>query len=260
MRNDAEDEGSELAKAQRYAEAFRAAQPPGDDPVEVTTQTVPLEEAIDEIPRINSAKLQKELEEKYRVTDEDFKNPKRYYGIVDGIDDPRDAPWRLQGEDLIRQAVARVSGVKLYDISWNIDHVQVFVEPNEGSEGPVDMKLVVECTEEIHRTLEPHEEELQILSRHHLEVSSPGAADVLSTDREFEAFKGFDVIVKVWTPKNFKAREPVEGKLVRREVHDTVVSVKGKEVRIPNQFVEEVRLPKARQEKTGSSKKKSSRR
>lgn len=44
--------------------------------------------------------------------------------------------------------------------------------------------------------LEAREEELFVLGRHELIVATPGSKDVLTTDREFKAFKGFDVLVK----------------------------------------------------------------
>ena len=38
-----------------------------------------------------------------------------------------------------------------------------------------------------------------------------------------------------------KERDPIRGSLVGRDVHETVVSVKGRQVKIPNHLVKEVR-------------------
>lgn len=35
-----------------------------------------------------------------------------------------------------------------------------------------------------------------MLGRHELIVATPGSKDILTTGKEFEAFKGFDIIVK----------------------------------------------------------------
>ena len=100
--------------------------------------------------------------------------------------------------------------------------------------------------------LEPYEDDLNILGRHELEVSTRGAPDVLRTEREFEAFKGFDVVVSFTVPDGTKQREPLEGKLVSRDVHETAINVKGRTVRIPNYLCAEVRLPAALEEQDGS--------
>lgn len=48
----------------------------------------------------------------------------------------------------------------------------------------------------VNSALEEKEQELFVLGRHELVVATPGAKDILTTDREFKAFKGFDIIVK----------------------------------------------------------------
>lgn len=44
--------------------------------------------------------------------------------------------------------------------------------------------------------MDKREQDLFVLGRHELIVATPGAKDILTTDKEFKAFKGFDVIVK----------------------------------------------------------------
>lgn len=58
--------------------------------------------------------------------------------------------------------------------------------------------LVCSLSRCVNTALEEKEAELFVLGRHELIVATPGAKDVLTTDKEFKAFKGFDVIIKTW--------------------------------------------------------------
>jgi len=49
----------------------------------------------------------------------------------------------------------------------------------------------------VEKALIEHEKTLHVLERHTLVVGTPGASNVLRTDREFRAFAGFEVMVKV---------------------------------------------------------------
>jgi ribosome maturation factor RimP len=94
--------------------------------------------------------------------------------------------------------------------------------------------------------LEPYEDELQVLSRHELILTSPGASDVLETQRQFDAFRGFDVIVETQDP--FDSNRTLKGKLVDRNSMDLIINKKGRKVTIPLNFVKCVRLPPAKRE------------
>ena len=48
----------------------------------------------------------------------------------------------------------------------------------------------------VNAALEEREQELFVLGRHELVVATPGAKDILTTDRQFKAYKGFEIIVK----------------------------------------------------------------
>ena len=48
----------------------------------------------------------------------------------------------------------------------------------------------------VNAALEEREQELFVLGRHELMVATPGAKDILTTDRQFKAYKGFEIIVK----------------------------------------------------------------
>ena len=97
-------------------------------------------------------------------------------------------------------------------------------------------------------TLETVEDNLRILSRHDVEVTSPGASDVLTMQTEFEAFKGFDVSAATLNPVEGGEPRTIEGKLVERTITELIINVKGRMVRIPWHLVDEVRLPPAKSE------------
>lgn len=73
-----------------------------------------------------------------------------------------------------------------------------------------------------------------------LEVSTPGAADVLQKDHEFAAFKGFPV--RVTTTEPYKKRDVFEGRLVERSETAVRVGLNGRVVDVPREVVAEVRL------------------
>ena len=91
------------------------------------------------------------------------------------------------------------------------------------------------------------ENRLHIVSRHEIMFASPGSPDVLITQKQFDAFRGFDVLVETRDP--WKSNRTLKGKLVQRTALDVILNVKGRMVTIPNNFVYRVRLPAAKREK-----------
>ncbi|AFZ48413.1 protein of unknown function DUF150 [Cyanobacterium stanieri PCC 7202] len=73
-----------------------------------------------------------------------------------------------------------------------------------------------------------------------LEISSPGVADVLTTDREFISFQGFPVTVQTHTPH--KKKTQFEGTLRSRDEDFVYLNCKGRIVKIPRELVEQVTL------------------
>jgi ribosome maturation factor RimP len=73
-----------------------------------------------------------------------------------------------------------------------------------------------------------------------LEVSSPGVSDVLSSDRDFNSFRGFPVIVKTQEPYN--GRSEWEGSLVGRDDTTVKLNLRGRAIAIPRALVSEVLL------------------
>lgn len=73
-----------------------------------------------------------------------------------------------------------------------------------------------------------------------LELSTLGISDVLQDDRQFETFKGFQVIVKT-------DNQIIHGSLMGRDDNDVTISVKGRIKRVRRDDVIEVRLRNATQ-------------
>lgn len=90
--------------------------------------------------------------------------------------------------------------------------------------------------------LEDYEDELNILKRHELVLTSPGPPDVIETQRQFDAYRGETVIVETQDP--FESNRTLKGNLVDRNSMDLMINKKGRLVTIPLNFVKCVRLPK----------------
>lgn len=73
-----------------------------------------------------------------------------------------------------------------------------------------------------------------------LEVSSPGLSEILTSDRDFTAFKGFPVMVTTTEP--FKGQSSWRGQLVRRDDDAIHLSCRGRKVAIPREQIHEVQL------------------
>jgi ribosome maturation factor RimP len=77
-----------------------------------------------------------------------------------------------------------------------------------------------------------------------LEISSPGISRVLTSDREFIAFKGFKVCVTTAEP--YEHQTQWSGQLVGRDNTTLVISQKGRIISIPRHLVTTVQLDERR--------------
>ena len=136
-----------------------------------------------------------------------------FMGDWDGRDEDLDAPWRLEAEEIIRRAIAKDTSLALtvVDVFWDIGELKVTVDSQDG----VDAEDTALASKAIKQALEPEELRLRVLERYDVTVSSPGADDVLSTQKQFDAFKGFDVEVDTINPINPENGRLLSGKLVR---------------------------------------------
>ena len=95
--------------------------------------------------------------------------------------------------------------------------------------------------ERMSRSLETELDAINLIGdTYTLEVSSPGIARQLTTDREFISFKGFPVIVKSYAP--YEGKKEWLGKLQGRDEQAINLNQKGRVISIPRQLVATVRL------------------
>lgn len=80
-------------------------------------------------------------------------------------------------------------------------------------------------------SLEDYEDELHILKRHELVLTSPGPPDVIETQRQFDAYRGSNVIVETQDP--YDSNRVLKGKLVDRNAMDVMINKRGRLVTIP---------------------------
>ena len=73
-----------------------------------------------------------------------------------------------------------------------------------------------------------------------LEVSSPGIARQLTSERDFLAFKGFGVVVTTQEP--FEGQRQWQGRLQGKDDHHLTLNLKGRGIKIPLTLVATVQL------------------
>lgn len=90
--------------------------------------------------------------------------------------------------------------------------------------------------------LEQVEEELEILDRHEIILTTPDGENILDSQKQFDAYRGFDVIVETQDP--WESNRVIHGKLLERNAMDVIINKRGRMVTIPLNFVKTVRLPR----------------
>ena len=168
-----------------------------------------------------------------------------YVGDFDGTDDELEAPWRTEAAQICRDAIAAI-GLECADVFWEPGVLRLTVKKVNG-EAP-DAEETADASRAVVNALEPRDDDLRVLARHGVEVTSPGASDLITTQAAFEAFKGFDVTVRTLNPIEGGEERIIEGRLQERTTTDVVINVKGRMVKIPWHLVGEVRLPPAKSE------------
>lgn len=108
----------------------------------------------------------------------------------------------------------------------------------------IDTAAVSTVAGAIMDALETVEEKLRILDRHEVVLTSPGAPDVIETQKQFDEHRGWDVAVETQDP--WDSNRTLRGKLIDRNSMDILLNVKGRMVTIPQNFVKCVRLPAAK--------------
>lgn len=100
----------------------------------------------------------------------------------------------------------------------------------------------LEDCEAFSRVLDSQLEESELIpSAYVLEVSSPGISPRLTSDRDFIAFKGFDVIVT--SQESYQGQQQWQGRLQGRDADAVHLNVKGRTIAIPWNEGVTVQLP-----------------
>jgi ribosome maturation factor RimP len=87
-----------------------------------------------------------------------------------------------------------------------------------------------------------------IAEMYEIEVTTPGASDELSGIM-WQSYRGFDVIAEYINPKKKdNPLQTIEGRLVERNDEYTILNLKGRMKKLPNEQVRSVKLPKAKKE------------
>ncbi len=124
------------------------------------------------------------------------------------------------------------------------------VEDEEQEESQNEFSLTL-LARAINQILDDDGMGLAIAEVHSIEVTTPGVSDELVPGTpQFDAFKGFEVIVQQLDPKKKKVKT-IEGRLVERNDEFTIINIKGRMKKMKNETVQSVRLPKAKKEKGG---------
>jgi ribosome maturation factor RimP len=166
---------------------------------------------------------------------------------------PKDSDDSPDEPHITDQIYAPDDDVPLYMNEETRDEVAMKVTDDEQmrdeeTEKPIDLEWIRIDTAAISviakailDALQDREEELAILQRHELVLTSPGPPDVIETQRQFDAYRGAPVIVETQDP--FNSNRTLKGKLVDRNSMDLMINQKGRIVTIPLNFVKCVRLP-----------------
>ena len=202
--------------------------------------------------------------------------------------------WKIQGEEMIRNAAIESGAdpTKL-DVSWGLGTLKVtvggsvmvgdneddlddsieseeneallddddelvesLIQNNNNDKISSDQIDIVTITRAINVALSMDEEiGMKIAETHEIEVTTPGASDILQGDIMFEAYRGFDVIVETSQLKKNGKPKILEGKLVEKNETEVKVNVNGRISKVKNEFLVCVRLPKAKKEKKNRKKK-----
>ncbi len=136
--------------------------------------------------------------------------------------------------------IAADLGVELVHIVFHTNqHPPVLRVDIRPLEPDVDTSLS-DC-EAMSLALEARLDEVDLVGGNYvLEVSSPGLAEILTSERDFTVFKGFPVEVTVDPPH--KDRSQWLGTLVSREADSVVITQKGRKVKLPRSSVKQVML------------------
>jgi ribosome maturation factor RimP len=155
-----------------------------------------------------------------------------------GLDEKEDVPLYATQESREDDALRVAEEAEILD-----ERQERAVDPEAITIDTASLSLIAGA---ILDALETVEDELQVLDRHEVLLASPGLPDVVETQSQFDAYRGYDVAVATQDP--WDSKRTLRGKLVDRNSMDVIINQKGRMVTIPLNFVECVRLPQAKRD------------
>ena len=182
--------------------------------------------------------------------------------------------YQEMGDFLIQKTAKEEFGTENIDIDWKPGRIIVTVKGNVYLSNPNDVEEeetimddddipedfapespspegavdVTQLARAINNAFNDDGIGLRIAETHEIEVTTPGASNLIQGDVMFEAYKGFEVFCDFQDPKTKKVKK-IEGRLVERNDEHTIINIKGRMKKIKNDMVLSVALPKAKKEK-----------
>ena len=200
---------------------------------------------VDSLPELEDDPEELAIEAEHERIEAGLQSVSEWMGEFDGIDEPLDVWWRKEADTIVRSSIASAfQNLDVVDVMWDYQVLRVTVDTENG----VTSDQIDQVTKTVIQALELHDDRLDILPRFGIEVTSPGAPDVLNTQQGFDAFKGHDVDVFTLNPIEPEKTRTLSGKLVEKNQLDVVISQYIKvsnqyaTVKIPYHLVDEVRL------------------
>lgn len=141
-------------------------------------------------------------------------------------------------------------GLAIASMQWADQCLRVLVSTRADVDGRLDAAGVTsdECqfASRVLAALLDEDDSLMPSEEYTLEVSSPGTPDVLTRDREFDAFKGFHI--RVTTTEMYRKKSWFEGTLHGRTEDEIQINLKGRILGIPRHIVADVKVQAAEQD------------
>ena len=258
MLEDAVERGDEEGAQQAIEALSRLGQSgdaptPAKDGVEAEVADAIAAAELAEMQEIDEGEEEEEEEEEEEYYEEEEEGSSRVVtgwddaggsgGGDDSIDEYVDEG--LSGESWVAKARALAEleaanyNCVVVDCRWTRGKLLIKVE----HEDPDNFSVGITECERISRSLGFRLDNADFMEEdkaYNLVVSTPGAKEILTREREFQAFKGFPITVTFH--ETFKKKDEITGSLHDRDDEILSVNCKGRIVKVPLSNVKEVRL------------------
>lgn len=142
--------------------------------------------------------------------------------------------------EVVATSIAQSLGCELVDVVFHTNHNPPVLRVDIRPQDPSQETTLEHCTA-MSLALEAKLDAADwVVGNYVLEVSSPGVADVLVNDRDFEVFKGFPIQVTMDPPH--KGRQQWQGTLIQRDSEALIIAQKGRRIQLPRVGIQSVTL------------------